>query len=160
MQSVIDVSALPKVENPGRICILKAKWYPDLVENMATACEEILVAAGYQDIEQHVLPGSLEIPLAARDLLARDTAKQIDAIVCLGIILKGDTIHFEMISYECMHGLAAVMHEFQRPVIVEILPVFEMQHAIDRASKDDKNKGIEAAAAAIEMVTWRRSLGY
>ena len=65
-----------------------------------------------------------------------------------------------MISYECMHGLAAVMHEFQRPVIVEILPVFEMQHAIDRASKDDKNKGIEAAAAAIEMVTWRRSLGY
>ena len=49
------------------------------------------------------------------------------------------------------------MHEFRRPVIVEILPVFTEQQAIDRASDDDFNKGIEAAVAAIEMIAWRRA---
>ena len=57
-----------------------------------------------------------------------------------------------------MRGLGDVMHEFRRPVVVEVLPVFELQHAIDRAADDEFNKGIEAAAAAIEMVAWRRSV--
>jgi 6,7-dimethyl-8-ribityllumazine synthase len=51
------------------------------------------------------------------------------------------------------------MHDFRRPVVVEILPVFTMQQAVDRASDDEFNKGIEAAVAAIEMVAWRRSIG-
>ncbi|MBT5334387.1 MAG: hypothetical protein HOL49_10320, partial [Gammaproteobacteria bacterium] len=115
----------------------------------------------------------LEIPLAARDLLAEDARNlgdlpdnkaenkaenKIDAIVCFGIIVKGDTLHFEMISEESMRGLGSVMHDFRRPILVEILPVFEMQQAIDRSSNDEFNKGIEAAVAAIEMVAWRRSI--
>ena len=123
------------------------------------------------------LPGCLELPLAARDLLAEDARNlgdlpdnkaenrgenkaenKIDAIVCFGIIVKGDTLHFEMISEESMRGLGSVMHDFRRPILVEILPVFEMQQAIDRSSNDEFNKGIEAAVAAIEMVAWRRSI--
>jgi 6,7-dimethyl-8-ribityllumazine synthase len=90
-------------------------------------------------------------------LLAEDSIGQIDAVICFGVIVKGDTLHFEMISQESMRGLGAVMHEFRRPVIVEILPVFTEQQAIDRASDDEFNKGIEAAVAAIEMVAWRRA---
>jgi 6,7-dimethyl-8-ribityllumazine synthase len=101
----------------------------------------------------------LEIPLAARDLLAQDVEQQIDAIICFGVIIKGDTLHFEMISEESMRGLGSVMHDFRRPVVVEILPVFTMQQAVDRASDDEFNKGIEAGVAAIEMVAWRRSIG-
>ena len=71
--------------------------------------------------------------------------------------MKGDTLHFEMISQESMRGLGSVMHEFRRPVIVEILPVFTEQQAINRASDDEFNKGIEAAVAALEMVAWRRA---
>ena len=56
-----------------------------------------------------------------------------------------------------MRGLGSVMYDF-RPVVVEILPVFTQQ-AVDRASDDEFNKGIEAAVAAIEMVAWRRSIG-
>tara|TARA_B100000242_G_scaffold291797_1_gene265773 strand:+ start:641 stop:1024 length:384 start_codon:yes stop_codon:yes gene_type:complete len=124
---------------------------------MTEACTRVLAQAGYTKIDVHTLPGSLEVPLAARDLLAEDSAGHIDAVICFGVIIKGDTLHFEMISQESMRGLGAVMHEFRRPVIVEILPVFTEQQAIDRASDDDFNKGIEAAVAAIEMIAWRRA---
>ena len=158
MKTQVDPSALPAIEAPGRICILKSKWYPEHVESMADACDTILRQSGYVDIQQHTLPGSLEIPLAARDLLAEDVAGSIDAIICFGVIVKGDTLHFEMISEESMRGLGQVMHEFRRPVVVEILPVFDIQQAIDRSSDDEFNKGIEAAVAALEMIAWRRGV--
>ena len=159
MKTVVDTSGLPAIDRPGRICILQSKWYPELVQSMSEACQQLLGQAGYTDIHTHTLPGSLEIPLAARDLLAQDVEQQIDAIICFGVIIKGDTLHFEMISKESMRGLGSVMHDFRRPVVVEILPVFTMQQAVERASDDEFNKGIEAAAAAIEMVAWRRSIG-
>ena len=99
------------------------------------------------------------MPLAAADLLATDVHEEIDAVICFGVIVKGETLHFEMISNECMRGLGNVMLQYRRPVIVEILPVFEMAHAQARAADDEFNKGYEAAAAAIEMIAWRRSIG-
>ena len=159
MKTVVDTSGLPAIDRPGRICILQSKWYPEMVQSMSEACQQLLGQAGYTDIHTHTLPGSLEIPMAARDLLAQDVEQQIDAIICFGVIIKGDTLHFEMISEESMRGLGSVMHDFRRPVVVEILPVFTMQQAVDRASDDEFNKGIEAAVAAIEMVAWRRSIG-
>ena len=159
MKTAVDTSGLPAIDRPGRICILQSKWYPELVQSMTEACQQVLGQAGYTDIHTHTLPGSLEIPLAARDLLAQDVEQQIDAIICFGVIIKGDTLHFEMISEESMRGLGSVMHDFRRPVVVEILPVFTMQQAVDRASDDEFNKGIEAGVAAIEMVAWRRSIG-
>jgi 6,7-dimethyl-8-ribityllumazine synthase len=154
-----DVENLPRIENPGRIAILKSKWYPEVVNRLAQTCEQILAATGYQRIEVHTLPGSLELPLAAADLLALDERREIDAVICFGVILKGETLHFEMITNECMRGLGEVMQRYRRPVVVEVLPVLDIQHAIARAADDEFNKGIEAAAAALEMIAWRRSIG-
>ena len=98
MKTTVDLSSLPVIDQPGRIAILKSKWYPELVENMARACTAVLTEYGYSQVEQHTLPGSLELPLAARDLLAEDRDGTLDAIICFGIIVKGDTYHFEMIS--------------------------------------------------------------
>jgi 6,7-dimethyl-8-ribityllumazine synthase len=163
VKSKVDISSLPKINKPGRICILKSKWHIQHVQSMAKACRKVLEDAGYIHIDEYTLPGCLEIPLAARDLLAQEALSNdsvgIDAIVCFGIIVKGDTLHFEMISEESMRGLGCVMHDFRCPILVEILPVFEMQQAIDRSSADEFNKGIEAAVAAIEIVSWRRSIG-
>ena len=138
--------------------ILKSKWYPDLVNNLSSTCTEVLKNAGYTEIEEHVLPGSLEIPLAARDVLSEDVAQKIDAVICFGVIVKGETLHFELISQESMRGLGSVMHEFRRPIIVEILPVFDIDQAERRSADDEFNKGVEAAYAALEMVSWRRQL--
>lgn len=159
MKTTVDLSSLPVMTDLGRIVILKSKWYPELVNNLSTKCVETLTQYGYSRIEEHTLPGSLEIPLAARDLLALDTDNEIDAVICFGVIVKGATYHFEMISNEAMRGLGEVMHEFRRPVVVEILPVFDIKDAQERCADDEFNKGYEAAAAAIEMVAWRRSVG-
>ena len=159
MKTTADLTALPKLDNPGRIAILKSKWYPHLVDSLSNACEAALRRHGYQRIEVHRLPGSLELPLAAADLLALDEDREIDALICFGVILKGETLHFEMIANECIRGLGEVMQRYRRPVIVEVLPVLKIEHAEARARDDEFNKGLEAAAAAIEMIHWRRSLG-
>jgi 6,7-dimethyl-8-ribityllumazine synthase len=158
-QNVVDLASLPPIIAPGRICILGSKWYPEVVSSLTSTCEAVLRERGYSEVDVHTLPGSLELPLAAADLLATDPDKHIDAIICFGVILKGETLHFEMISNECMRGLGNVMLEYRRPVIVEILPVLEIAHARARAADDEFNKGYEAAAAAIEMIAWRRSIG-
>jgi len=158
-KTVVDLSGLPEIQDPGRIAILKSKWYPDIVDSLSSTCEAVLAERGFQSVEVHTLPGSLELPLAAADLLATDKAGEIDAVICFGVIVKGETLHFEMISGECMRGLGEVMLQYRRPVIVEVLPVFDIEDARSRAGDDEFNKGYEAAAAAIEMIAWRRSIG-
>ena len=158
MKTQVDTSNLPTISTPGQIHILGSKWYPEMVTSLVDACDTVLRQHGYEDVHQHTLPGSLALPLAARDLLAEDVDGRIDAIICFGIIVKGETYHFEMISNECIRGLGEVMHEFRRPVIVEVIPVTDIAHAEARSADDAYNKGIEAAVAAIEMVAWRRQV--
>jgi 6,7-dimethyl-8-ribityllumazine synthase len=158
-KTTADLSRLPVIDAPGRIAILQSKWYPEIVENMSTTCRRVLEQAGYHRVEVHTLPGSLELPLAAADLLAADTNREIDAVICFGVIVKGETLHFEMISSECMRGLGSVSLQYRRPVVVEVLPVLDIEHARARAGDDEFNKGYEAAAAALEMIHWRRGLG-
>jgi 6,7-dimethyl-8-ribityllumazine synthase len=157
-KTVVDLSGLPAIASPGRIAILQSKWYPEIVTSMSSICEAVLRERGYERIETHTLPGCLELPLAAADLLATDTDRDIDAVICFGVIVKGETLHFEMISNECMRGLASVGLQYRRPVIVEVLPVFDIEHARARGGDDEFNKGYEAAAAALEMIHWRRSV--
>ncbi len=155
-KTVVDRSSLPVIAAPGRIALLQSKWYPEIVGSMSAACEGVLREAGYQRVERHTLPGSLELPLAAADLLAADTNREIDAVICFGVILKGETLHFEMITQECMRGLGSVSLQYRRPVIVEVLPVLDIEHARARAGDDEFNKGYEAAVAALEMIAWRK----
>jgi len=157
-KTVLDLSDLPAIASPRRIAILQSKWYPEIVTSMSATCERVLRAQGYEQVEVHTLPGCLELPLAAADLLATDPDREIDAIICFGVIVKGETLHFEMISNECMRGLGSVGLQYRRPVIVEVLPVFDIAHARARGGDDEFNKGYEAAAAALEMIHWRRSV--
>jgi 6,7-dimethyl-8-ribityllumazine synthase len=77
----------------------------------------------------------------------------------LGVILKGDTLHFEMITPEVFTGLARLSLEIDIPILVEFLPVLALRHAVERAGKDEFNKGLAAASAAAEIIAWRRSAG-
>ena len=155
----VDLSDLPAIAAPGRIAILQSKWYPEIVTSMSAVCEKVLRAQGYTEIEIHTLPGCLELPLAAADVLATDSDGTVDAVICFGVIVKGETLHFEMISNECIRGLGNVSLTYRRPVIVEVLPVLDIAHARARGGDDEFNKGYEAAAAALEMIHWRRSIG-
>lgn len=138
----------------AKIAIVMSKWYREYSDAMATKCIEVLKLARCAEPEVHVVPGCLEIPLAARRLFRRDP--NLEAMIVFGVILKGDTYHFDIVKDLCMSGLEKVMFECDRPIINEILPVGRIEDAEARAGDDDRNKGIEAGLAAIEIVHWRR----
>jgi 6,7-dimethyl-8-ribityllumazine synthase len=156
VQVELDKTDIPAI--PGaRIAILQAKWYRAQVDQMVDMCRGLLAKAGAAEPEHHILPGSLELPLAAQALIrgrAGDTP--LDAVICFGAIMKGDTYHFEMISNECIRGLGEVMLSEGVPIIVEVIPVTTVEQLVARSQDDRFNKGIEAALAAAEIIEWRR----
>ncbi|HVN77416.1 MAG TPA: 6,7-dimethyl-8-ribityllumazine synthase [Terriglobia bacterium] len=101
------------------------------------------------------VPGSFEIPLAARRL-----AKQgkFDAIICLGTVIQGDTPHYEYISNEVTKGIASVSLETGVPLAYGVLTADTVDQAIDRAGLKSGNKGFEAAMSAIEMANLVKQL--
>jgi 6,7-dimethyl-8-ribityllumazine synthase len=142
----------------ARIAILQAKWYREHVDKMVETCIKLLDEAGSLPPERHILPGSLELPLAAQTLLRRSSTLRYDAVICFGAIMKGETYHFEMIMNECIRGLGHVALTEGVPIIVEVIPIANIEQLIARSSNDPFNKGIEAALAAAEIISWNRNV--
>lgn len=95
------------------------------------------------------VPGAFEIPLAAKKLAA---SGKYNGVVCLGAVIRGATPHFEYVANECVKGLAHVMLESNVPVGFGVLTVDTLEQAIERAGSKAGNKGVESAAAVLEMV--------
>jgi 6,7-dimethyl-8-ribityllumazine synthase len=104
------------------------------------------VAAG--DITVVKVPGAFEIPIAAQHVAE---SGRVDAIVCLGCIIRGETPHFEYIAAAVSNGLTAAAAATGIPMAFGVLTTNSVEEAIHRAGEGPSNKGWEAAAAAIEM---------
>ena len=107
------------------------------------------------DIEVAWVPGSFEIPAAARELAERGA---VDAVVCLGAVIRGETAHFDYVAGEASRGVAAIHASFGIPASFGVLTTDTVEQALDRAGGKHGNKGADAAVAAIEMVSLLRSL--
>ena len=94
------------------------------------------------------VPGAFEIPLAAKKLAASGA---YSGVICLGAVIRGATPHFDFVATECTKGLAHVMLETDVPVGFGVLTVDTLEQAIERAGSKAGNKGVEAAAAVLEM---------
>jgi 6,7-dimethyl-8-ribityllumazine synthase len=101
------------------------------------------------------VPGSFEIPFVARRM-AR--AKNYDAIICLGAVIRGATPHFEYVSAEVSKGIASVSMDSGVPVIFGVLTTDTIEQAIERAGSKSGNKGWDAAISAVEMANLLRRL--
>ena len=100
------------------------------------------------------VPGAFELPLAAQRLVKRG---DIDAVIALGAVIRGDTPHFDYIAAEVTKGLAAAGLAAEKPVIFGVLTTDTLEQAIERAGTKAGNKGAEAARGAIEMADlWRK----
>jgi len=106
-----------------------------------------------QDIEIMRVPGSFEIPAAAR--LLAETGKY-DAIICLGCLLRGDTAHYDVIVNECARGIGQSAQETAVPHAFGVLTCDTLEQAIDRAGLKMGNKGLEAALTAVEMANLKK----
>lgn len=107
------------------------------------------------DITIVYVPGSFEIPLAAKKLAL---SKKYDAVICLGALLRGETPHFDYIASTVTKGISSAGLETGVPVIYGVLTCNTVEQAIDRAGLKSGNKGFEAGVAAIEMVQVMKQL--
>ena len=113
------------------------------------------------DIEIVRVPGAWEIPAAARTLANRTTGDDkhaLDAIITLGCLLRGETAHYEAIYNEVSRGIGQSQQETGIPHSFGVLTCETLEQALNRAGIKAGNKGFEAAAAAIEMVSLQRKL--
>jgi 6,7-dimethyl-8-ribityllumazine synthase len=108
-----------------------------------------------QDIVVMRVPGSFELPVAAR--MMAQTGKY-DAIVAIGCLLRGDTAHYDVIVNECARGIGQSAQETGVPHAFGVLTCDTLEQAIDRAGLKMGNKGFEAALAAVEMVNVKRAV--
>jgi 6,7-dimethyl-8-ribityllumazine synthase len=135
----------------GRVLIVEARFYEHINEMLIAGARAAIEAAGHE-AEVVTVPGALEVPGAVA--LAAD-AGRYDAFVGLGVIIRGETHHFEVVANESARGLMALALD-GLPIGNGILTVEDEAQALARARPDDKDKGGEAAKAAIAMMALRR----
>jgi 6,7-dimethyl-8-ribityllumazine synthase len=109
-----------------------------------------------EDIDVAWTPGSLEIPLVA---LKMAQTKRYDAIICLGVVIRGGTPHFDYVANELSKGIARIALDTGLPVIHGVITADTLEQAIERAGAKMGNKGFIAASSAIEMANLLKSLG-
>jgi len=101
-----------------------------------------------EDIDIVKVPGSFEIPLMAKKMVAKE---KYNAVICLGAVIRGSTPHFEYVSSEVSKGIASIGLESGVPVIFGVVTTDTLEQAIERAGTKAGNKGWAAAVAAMEM---------
>lgn len=142
----------------ARVAIIAAMWHPECVNAMVDRAVKELLAVGVSqaNISTHLLPGSLELPYAARCLFESDT--HLDAVVAFGVVLKGDTTHDDGVLHHVVDGFGRVSDRFHKPIINEVIGVKTLEDAQQRSDDSVANKGVEAVFALSELLHWKTNL--
>ena len=142
----------------ARIGIVAARFNDGVVSRLLDGALDTLSRYGLDRDEVLVVrvPGAFELPLAARWLARRG---DLDAVIALGAVIRGDTPHFDYVCAEAARGVQAASVETDVPAIFGVLTCDDRAQADARAGGGHGNKGCEAALAALEMISLRRRLG-
>jgi 6,7-dimethyl-8-ribityllumazine synthase len=148
-----------KISKNISIGILVSEWNPEITESLCKAAVETLFAHGIKEknIITHHVPGSFELPLGAQYLIEY---KNVDAAICLGCVIQGETRHFEFICQAVSQQIARLNIDYNTPVIFGVLTTDNYQQALERAGGKHGNKGVEAAMAAINMLILRDKISF
>lgn len=142
---------------PGlRVALVVSTYHDDITGRLATGAAEALAAAGVSpgDVERLDVPGAYEIPFGARMAAA---SGRIDAVVCLGCLIKGETPHFDYIASAVSHGIMEASLAQGIPMAFGVLTTNSLEEAEARASEGPDNKGYEAAVAVVTMARLARA---
>ncbi len=137
--------------------IVLSEWNSDITHALYQGCVDTLLKHGVSEdnIVLARVPGSFELPAAARLLAQRHNP---DAVICLGCVITGETKHNEYINNAVANGLVNLSIATGKPFIFGVLTPDNEQQAKDRAGGKHGNKGIEAAATAIRMATLKKEM--
>lgn len=134
-----------------KIAIAVAEWNAEVTGSLYKGAFETLLKHGVKEenIISVAVAGSFELTVAADILLKKHT--DLDAVICLGCVIQGETRHFDFICNAVANGVSQVGVKYSKPVIFGVLTTDNQQQAIDRAGGKHGNKGDEAAVTAIKM---------
>jgi len=140
-----------------RFAIVVSRFNSFITERLLQGALDGLRRAGAEDADIALVrvPGSFEIPSAARTLAE---TKKYDAIICLGCLLRGDTPHYDVLVNEVTRGIGQSAQETGVPHAFGVLTCETLEQAIDRAGLKMGNKGLEAALAAVEMANLKETV--
>lgn len=148
-----------KMESKGlKIGIVVSRFNEMITEKLLTGALETLRQTGIedQDITLVRVPGSFEIPVASQRLA--QTGK-LEAIICLGAVIRGETPHFEYLSSQVAHGISQVALKYDLPVTFGVITADTVEQALARAAGvKHANKGSEAANSAVQMANLFKQL--
>lgn len=142
--NVLDVS-------DKKFAVIVSEWNEEVTESLYNGVIETLLSHGAvkDNILRKNVPGSFELSLAAQWMAENE---EIDAVICVGCVIQGETKHFDFICDAVAHGITQVSLKYNKPVIFGVLTPNTQQQALDRAGGIHGNKGDEAAITAIKML--------
>lgn len=151
--SVINKIGFPKT----KIAIVVAEWNEEITEALYSGAVECLLKNGVKkdNIVRKNVPGSFELTLGALWMAEK---KEIDAVLCLGCVIQGDTPHFDYICQSVALGITEVGLKTKKPVAFGVLTTLNKKQAMDRAGGKFGNKGEEAALTALSMLNLKSTL--
>ena len=140
-----------------KIGIVSTRWNDFMGQRMLEGAKDALLRLDVadDDITVAIVPGCFEIPMIAKKMAE---SGKYDALVCLGVLIKGGTIHFELIAGEASKGISNTSWHTGVPVAFGVITTETIEQAIERSGSKAGNKGAEAAMAAIEMANLIKSL--
>lgn len=142
----IDLPQLPK----ARVAVISSSWHLDICNDLIAGAQRALTSASIKDIEVIYVPGSFEIPLASQ--LAFE--KEFDAVVAVGLVLQGETPHFDYVCQGVTQGVIDVSLKFSAPIGFGVLMCNTLDQAIARCGRPEsiEDKGYDSAVAAIRLL--------
>jgi 6,7-dimethyl-8-ribityllumazine synthase len=145
-------------QNRARIAIVAASFNDFITKGLLKACLMELRRQGLRESQITTIwvPGAFEIPIAAMKLAKR---KDVDGVICLGAVIRGETYHFEVVSNECARGIMEAGLITSKPVIMGVLTTDKVAQAQARArGKGGINKGRDSARVVLEMIALLKRL--
>jgi 6,7-dimethyl-8-ribityllumazine synthase len=141
-----------------RFAVVVSRWNHELTSKLLNGAVDALKAAGADeaDIEVFGVPGSFELPLAS--LKAAENG--FDAVIALGVVIRGDTPHFDYVAGQAAAGIMQASLQAGVPIMFGVITANTLEQAVARSGDGPDNKGHEAALSAIEMVNLVHRLGH
>lgn len=151
-----DLNAIPPADG-FKFGIVVSEWNFEITKSLSDAACQTLTKHGVRekDILKKFVPGSFELTLGAQFMAEYS---EVDAIICVGCVIRGETPHFDYICQSVTHGITELNLAYNIPFIFGVLTTNTLQQARDRAGGKNGNKGDEAAVAAIKMVALQRDM--
>lgn len=140
-----------------RFAIVVSRWNDFLTSKLVDGALEALEGLGATEdsVEVYRVPGSFELPLTSRK--AAESGK-FDAVIALGVVIRGETPHFDYVAGEAASGIARASFDTGVPIAFGVITANTLEQAINRTGVKSGNKGYEAALAAVEVVNLHKSM--